>query len=64
VECDAEEPKSFWGKAKNWVLGGGGVGMTGLGYLGDVPPIVWFAIIAAGVFLIIYFNPPRWLKRR
>lgn len=58
------EPKTFWGKAKNWILGGGGVAVSGMGWLGDVPPVVWFAIIAAGVFLVIYFNPPRWLKRR
>lgn len=61
---DAPEPKTFWGKAKNWFLAGGGGVVGGLGWLGDVPPIVWFAIIAAGVFLVIYFNPPRWLRRR
>ncbi len=61
---DQDEPKTFWEKAKNWLLGGGGVAVSGLGWLGDVPPIVWFAIIGAGVFLVIYFNPPRWLRRR
>lgn len=59
-----DNPKTFWGKAKNWLLGGGGVAVSGLGWLGDVPPVVWFAIIAAGVFLVIYFNPPRFLRRR
>lgn len=61
---EGDAPKTFWEKAKNWLLGGGGAAVSGLGYLGDVPPVVWFAIIAAGVFLVIYFNPPRWLRRR
>jgi hypothetical protein len=64
IEEGDGEPKTFWEKAKNWLLGGGGVAVSGLGWLGDVPPIVWFAIIGAGVFLVIYFNPPRWLRRR
>lgn len=61
---DQDEPKTFWEKAKNWILGGGGLGIGGLGWLGDVPPVVWLAIILAGVFLVVYFNPPRWWRKR